>query len=91
MSSLLKLLIITLLSGLTFISKSSEINNWIMEYIDKKDKILCEFISGGDYFFISRNEREIKTGYRVNLTGENGLSKSAVVGWGFKDKNNQQI
>ena len=71
--------------------ESSGLDEWVLAHISKDEKILCQAEKDKDYFFVSRSDDKIKTGYRINMTDSDGKSNSFIVSWGFKNTEGDYI
>ncbi len=94
MFNLSKLVITPVLIGAIFHVFSSELNeldNWVMGHLKNSDELLCQFQNGHDYYFVAKHGGKLKTGHRIDVTGQNGKSKSFIIRWGFKDKDDQYV
>ncbi len=68
------------------------IDGWVQGHLIEGEEVLCQAVRNYDeYYFVSRSEDKLKVGYRINITGTDGVSKSFIVRWGFKNSEGMYI
>jgi hypothetical protein len=70
---------------------SGRYDEWLQSHITADEEVLCRYKEGNDYYFVSRNGSKLKTGYRIDITGDKERSKSFIIRWGFKNSSGDYI
>ncbi|MES9829204.1 MAG: hypothetical protein ABW201_13115 [Candidatus Thiodiazotropha sp.] len=83
--------IIFILLVTTMTTASCGYDEWLKSHVTANEEILCRYKEGNDYYFVSKSGRKLKAGYRIDITGEKGRSKSFIIRWGFKNSNGDYI
>lgn len=68
-----------------------DILDWVAQYKDNNEVLLCHKVINNDYFFVIESGSKIKTGYLIDVTGNNEKPLSYTFSWKFQDKNGKYI
>jgi hypothetical protein len=72
--------------------ESDALNRWIVQHVNKDEKLLCQREVNGEYFFLAKEAAgdRVKIGARIDVTAAKAPLTSVVV-WHFQNEKDQHL
>lgn len=74
------------------IKASDTLSQWVMKYLDKDEKLLCQREVNDEYFFLAKEAAsdKVKIGARIDVTGAKMPMTSMVI-WHFQNEKDEHL